>query len=255
MKSNKIWLTIENDSISVDEFYKYSLNKRNQNIGESYNEFKVDKIVNYYKSNLEFTNKEFAETYNEYKDGLLLFELLQKYIWERSEKDSIGLNEFYMTNKNKYVWKERGELTIASCTSLDKAKLVKKRLGKGESLEKIKEKVNDGATIHVLFSNGTLENGSRKLPTDYEMKVGVSEIYNEEQNQYTIIRLDRLIPPANKELNETRGEVVNDYQNYLEQNWVKGLREKYKIEINNSAYNTLKDRYKEEEWGISYTYY
>ena len=79
------------------------------------------------------------------------------------------------------------------------------------------------------------------------MKVGVSEIYNEEQNQYTIIRLDRLIPPANKELNETRGEVVNDYQNYLEQNWVKGLREKYKIEINNSAYNTLKDRYKEEE--------
>jgi len=247
MKSNKILLTIENDSITVDEFYKYSLNNRNQNISESYNEFKVDKIVNYYKSNLEFTNKEFAEIYNEYKDGLLLFELLQKYIWERSEKDSIGLNEFYMANKNKYVWKERGELTIASCTSLDKAKLIKKRLKKGESLEKIKEKVNDGATIHVLFSNGTLENGSRKLPVDYVMKVGVSEIYNEEQNQYTIIRLDRLIPPANKELNETRGEVVNDYQNYLEQNWVKGLREKYKIEIDNSAYNTLKDKYEEEE--------
>jgi len=246
MKSDKVLLVIENDSFTSNDFYEYSLNKRNQNISESYEEFRVEKIINYYKSNLEFTNKEFAETFHEYKDGLLLFELLQKYIWEKSEKDSIGLKEYYNDNKNKYVWKERGELTIASCTALNKAKLVKQYLENGESLEEIKEKVNEGATIHVLFSSGILEKGSNKLPIKYEMEVGVSEIYNEQQNQYTIIRLDMLLPPSNKELNETRGEVVNDYQNFLEEKWVQSLREKYEIDINKRAYKKLKAQYGEE---------
>ena len=245
MKSDMVLLSIEDQLYTANEFYNYSLTKKNQNLKETYEEFKVEKIINYYKNNLEFTNEEFAEIYQEYKDGLLLFELLQKYIWEKSEKDSIGLQEFYNKNKNKYVWKERGELTIASCSSLEKAKMVKKRLENGESLDKIKEQINGGATIHVLFSSGILENGSSKIPDNYQMKVGVSEIYNEGQNQYTIIRLDKLIPSANKELNETRGEVVNDYQNYLEEKWVNNLREKYKVKINKAEYNKLKAQYGE----------
>ena len=231
MESDKVLLTLENDDFTANDFYKYSVNKKDQNINDIYQEYKVDRIINYYKSNLEFTNDEFAETYQEYKDGLLLFELLQKHIWEKSEKDSIGLEEFYNDNKDKYVWKERGELTIASCTSYDKAIMVKELLEKGESLENIKEEINEGATIHVLFSSGVLERGSNKLPKYYQMKIGVSEIFNDGQNQYTIIRIDKLIPSDNKELNETRGEVVNDYQNLLEEEWVESLRVKYKIKL------------------------
>ncbi len=245
MKSDKILLSIEDDRYTLNDYYNFSLKSRDQNINESYEEFRVEKIINYYKSNLEFTNKEFAEIYREYKDGLLLFELLQKYIWDKSEKDSIGLDAFYKANKNKYVWKERGELSIGSCTSLDKAELVKQLLEKDKSLDNIKEIINDGATIHVLFSSGILEEGSSKLPIDYKMKIGVSKIYNDKKNQYTIIKLDKLIPPSNKELKETRGEVINDYQNYLEENWVKSLRETYKIEIDKRAYNKLKKQYGE----------
>ena len=153
------------------------------------------------------------------------------------------MDTFYQSKKNKYVWKERGELTIASCTSLDKAKLVKQLLEEGKSLDNIKEIINDGATIHVLFSSGILEEGSSKLPIDYEMKIGVSKIFNDKKNQYTILKLDKLIPPSNKELKETRGEVINDYQNYLEENWVKSLRERYKIEIDKRAYSKLKKQY------------
>lgn len=245
MKSNKILLNIEGDQFTMNDFYTFSRDIRNQNISEIYEDFRVEKIINYYKSNLEYTNLEFAIIYSEYKDGLLLFELLQKHIWERSERDSVGLDEFYKRNTEKYVWKQRGELTIASCTSPDKAKFVKKLLEEGKSLDSIKEIINEGATIHVLFSSGVLEDGSGKLPVNYEMKIGVSEIYNEEKNQYTIIKLDKLIPPSNKELKETRGEVVNDYQYYLEENWVKSLREKYKIEINKRTYNKLKKKYGE----------
>ena len=90
--------------------------------------------------NIEFTNKEFAATYNEFKEGLLLFDLLEKKVWEKS-KDSFGLANYFNAFKEKKY--------------------------KGLALEDIK------------------------------------------------------------------GTVISDYQNYLENIWVDSLREKYQVKINN----------------------
>ena len=243
MKSNEVLLSVNDEKTRAIEFYNYRIGKEKITTDDLYKEFKTDKIISYYKNNLEFTNDEFAATYNEYKDGLLLFELLQQKIWDRSERDSIGLLEYYDSHKNNYRWRVRGELSIASCTSLEKAEQVKKYLEKDYSIEKIKDKLNDGATIHVLFSSGELEEGSSKLPANFVMKEGVSDIFNERKNQYTIIDVKKVKPSSLKALNETRGEVVNDYQNYLEKEWVKELRETYEIEVNQSTYDKLKDKY------------
>lgn len=243
MKSNIVLLTIDDKQYVANDFYKYGLTNKNKNIGELYNEFRNEKIIDYYIDQLENTNKEYADIYREYKDGLLLFELLQKNIWEKSEKDSIGLKKYYDNNKNKYAWKKRGELTIASCTTLDKANWVKKYLDEDKSIEEIKELMNEGATIHVLFSSGKLEEGSSKLPQKFIMQNGVSEIYNEKDNEYTIIRVDQTIPVSFKKFEETRGEVINDYQIYLEKLWVANLHENYKVKINKRALKRLKSEY------------
>ena len=103
--------------------------------------------------------------------------------------------------------------------------------------------MNEGPTIHVLFSSGELEEGSSKLPSNFVMKEGVSDIFNEQKNQYTIIDVKKVKPSSLKALNETRGEVVNDYQNFLEEEWVKELRETYEIEVNQSTYKKLEDKY------------
>ncbi len=44
--------------------------------------------------------------------------------------------------------------------------------------------VNEGATIHVLFSKGKLEEGSSKLPEGYVFKLGVSQIFEEESTSF-----------------------------------------------------------------------
>lgn len=245
MTSNNALIIIENKTHSAKDFYDFSIDNKNKNIEELYIDFKNKSIIDYYKNNLEYTSEEFANTYQEYQDGLLLFELLQKNIWEKAEKDSLGLSEYYNTHKEKYTWKKRAELTIASCTAKNKAELVKNYLEEGKSTDEIKKLVNEGATIHVLFSSGTLEERSSKLPKDYLFSLGVSKIYNDKENHYTTIKVDKIIPPSTKKFDETRGEVINDYQNYLEEEWVKRLHDTYSVKINKRNLKKLKNQFGE----------
>lgn len=236
-------LVVENKYFTGDDLYNYGKEIKNESKAEIFEDFKNAMIIDYYKEHLDQTNKEFAMTYQEYRDGLLLFELLQKVIWERSEKDSLGLNRYFEANRNQYTWKKRADLTIASCTRLEKAEIVKQYMTDGIDNDSIKALVNEGATIHVLFSSGKLEEGNSKLPKGYMIEPGVSEIFEQEKNDFTIIKVDTIFEPQLKELKETRGEVMNDYQNYLEGEWVKELRNTYTVKINKKNYKELKERF------------
>lgn len=236
-------LRIEEKVFTGRDFYLYAKDIKQKTLEDMYDDFCNHMVINYYKENLDKTNKEFALTYQEYKDGLLLFELLQREVWQKSETDSIGLQTFFESNRSQYTWKKRGSLVIASCTRLEKAELVRKLLSQGESTASIKDKVNEGATIHVLFSKGKLEEGSSKFPKGYVLKEGVSKIYEENEGNFTIIKVDHMFGPQWKTLNETRGEVMNDYQKHIEDQWVKELRKKYQVKVNHKNYKELKNRF------------
>ncbi len=55
---------------------------------------------------------EFALLMEEYYDGILLFDLMDKEVWSKAVKDTIGLENFYEQNKQNYLWNERAEATI-----------------------------------------------------------------------------------------------------------------------------------------------
>ncbi len=235
-------LQVEDRAYSADQFYTFTESAKNKGKGELFDTFKSKKVIEYYKDHLEETNAEFAATYQEYRDGLLLFELLQKQIWDRSERDSVELENYFREHRDRYNWGRRADILIGSCTQREKAEAVRRLLVNGRSAESIKEELNEGPTIHVLFSQGKLEEGSSKLPEGYRFEPGVSEIFEEGENQYTLLRVDRIYPETRKELKEARGEVLNDYQNYLEEQWVEDLRETYAVKINKRNYKELKSR-------------
>lgn len=245
-KNKDTVLRIQEKIYTGHDFYSYAKDFKNRIKEELFDEFSNKMIIDYYKAHLDQTNKEFALTYQEYKDGLLLFELLQKEVWEKSEKDTLGLQQYFEQNRSNYIWKRRASLSIASCTQLEKAKIVQSLLSEGKHPDSIKSIVNEGATIHVLFSQGKLEEGSAKLPKGYNLKIGVSDIFEEEAHHFTIIKVDNIFEPQWKELKETRGEVMNDYQTYLEAEWVKNLRQTYSVKINKKNYKELKQRFSTE---------
>jgi peptidyl-prolyl cis-trans isomerase SurA len=95
-------LKINERSISQEKFVNYIKDKTGKAVFELYEDFKNEEILNYYKENLEKSAPQFATTLQEYKDGLLLFELMQQTIWEKSTKDSLGLKTFFDENVSKY---------------------------------------------------------------------------------------------------------------------------------------------------------
>ncbi|QHL88799.1 OmpA family protein [Nibribacter ruber] len=54
-----------------------------------------------------------------------------------------------------------------------------------------------------------------------------------------LVKIDQIEPAGPKALNETRGAVISDYQNYLEKEWVKELRQKYPVSVNQAEVEKL----------------
>jgi peptidyl-prolyl cis-trans isomerase SurA len=113
-KFNKVLLTIEGKEYNQKDFVLF-LNRQNQkNIATAYKKFKQNKVLDYYKNFVEETNPDFVKMFSEFKDGMLLFDLLENKVWEKS-KDSLGLQNFYENfKKNKYrtknLEKNKGEI-------------------------------------------------------------------------------------------------------------------------------------------------
>ena len=231
---NKTVLSIENKTYTIADLSNYLSSEKEKN----YTDFIDDKITDYYKNNLEFENKEFAATLQEYRDGLLLFDLLQNKIWTKAEKDTIGLQNFFEKNAAKYNWKKRVVADIASCTKKDKAELVQKYMSKGKTVEQIKELVNEGATVHVLFHSGRYEINSNKLPNNFVVQKGVN-VYKEDDNHFAVVNVSEVLKSAPKELKDVKGKVISNYQDHLEKQWIKKLRAKYDVKINKKVLKKL----------------
>ena len=232
--------SINGIAIKLNELVNYSSNQVNKTNKEAYSEFFEARVLNYYKDNLEKTDPEFAFIMQEYKDGLLLFDLLQNKVWKRAENDTVALTTFFEKNQQNYFWNKRGEVVIASCNRKDKAERVKKYLKEGKPLNEIKELVNEGPTIYVLFTKGIMEESNKKLPENFTFnKVGVSEIYNNENMSFVVVKVNKIIPPQPMKLVEAKGKVINDFQEFLDQQWVTELKQQYPVKVNKRVLKRL----------------
>lgn len=100
-----VLIKINEKNILQDEFVSYIRNRRHLPITVLYNDFLDKEVIKYFKENLVHTNPEYAFTLKEYEDGLLLFELLQQKIWNKS-KDTIVLQKYFDAHQGNYKTKE-----------------------------------------------------------------------------------------------------------------------------------------------------
>ena len=55
----------------------------------------------------------------------------------------------------------------------------------------------------------------------------------------TIINILREVGPEPKLLNEAKGYIVSDYQEYLEKQWIQDLKAKYPVVVNEEVLRSL----------------
>ena len=204
-----------------------------------YGNFLDEQLTAYYDENLENEFPDFANVMEEYRDGLLLFDLMEKEIWDRAKTDTIGLNTFYDEHKMEHMWKKRVDVTIASSTKQDIIKKAHALLKKKEKPQDIKDKLNVDNVINVMMNSGVFEEGSDALPKTMKYDVGVSDVFSEGE-YYFVTKVEKVIPAGVKTLDECKGKLINEYQQYLELRWVDDLKSEFTIKINNDAFEHVK---------------
>ncbi|RNC80234.1 MAG: peptidylprolyl isomerase [Winogradskyella sp.] len=250
-KGSDVVLTVNDSSYTNNDFLQHLKSKQRQYMRQQTpinkvidNELRLfyeNSILKFREDNLVNENQEFADVLIEYRDGLLLFALMEKEIWNKASKDTIGLKSFYEVNKSKYLWKDRIDMVMATASSQDTAEKVRSLLNDGASSEAITETLNKDDNKAVIFTSGVFEVTNQKLPNNLELKKGVSTIY-QHNGGYHVLNIKELIPAGTKTLKEARGIVVNDYQNEIESDWLESLRENFTVDVNQKLFKKLKSK-------------
>ncbi len=249
---NKTAITIQKKHISGIEFLNYIQAQQNavqrvkpiEKLKETLvKDFVSSNLNSYYDENLENEFSEFRYVMDEYKEGLLLFDLMEKEIWQRASTDTLGLEAFYQKNKDKYQWNKRIDAVVASSVKQDFVEQTKKYFEQGKSVDFIKKELNKDAIVNIMIDEGYYEEGSSGLPKEYTLEKGVSKVYKQGDYYYVILGKD-IVPSSQKTLDEARGRVVSDYQIYLEENWLDALKKEFTYKVDNKTFNKVKKQLK-----------
>lgn len=190
---------------------------------------------------LEKTNPEFRNLITEYRDGILLFDLTGKNVWDKASKDSTGLATFYDEHKNKYQWQAGLEGAVYQSASEADLKKLEASLNSGTEVSEALEQINTAETpAKVSAQNGRFEFSRFAADKSSFVEGKASKVFKNEEGVYTVVMVHKLYPqPEQKSLDEARGFVVADYQDYLEKNWNEELKAKYPLKVDEKTLKSI----------------
>ncbi len=197
-------------------------------------------LYDYQENKLIDENTEYKNLLTEYQDGIMLFELTDKSVWSKATVDTSGLKSFYESNKGKYMWPKAIKADLFRAATEDLAKKIVNEINAnpGKSQEEIaKAASGDGPVDKIVYETGKFEQS--KFPAGTQFVAGkVSPYYKNEDGSFGVIHCKEVYNEGTqKTLNEARGYVISDYQEYLEKQWISTLEATYPVKVNQ---NTLK---------------
>jgi peptidyl-prolyl cis-trans isomerase SurA len=195
-------------------------------------DFKQKTVLDYYKQHIEEFNEDFRIQMNELKEGNLFFDIMMKEVWNKAQSDSVGQMNYYKQHLKKYTWQNSADAVIFYCGDEETANTIKKDISKEPSEWKsFYENSGDRFTI----DSGRFEFARIPGLKNTEVKPGLITTIekNNEDNSASfsyIIKVYTL--PEQKSFSDAKGDVINDFQAEIDNQWVNTLKKKYPVVIN-----------------------
>jgi len=228
--SGKDWLDFVRSYKGSGELYRGETN------AALVDKFVSSTILDHYKKHLEDYNTDFRYQMEEFKDGNVLFEIMERNIWGKASNDMNGLQKHYTDNKSKYVWAASANIILFNCVSKAIADEARAALIKGKDWKKIEEESNN----NIQADSGRFELSQIPVKIDVMATGAVSEtVVNPDGNASFIKLIRRHDANLQRNFEEARGLVINDYQNILEESWIIDLKKKYPVKINEAVFQSL----------------
>ncbi len=242
---NSLIATVGNRTISIGDVINYIPSNVLEGANDAFTvlnsglENKINEtVVEETRKNLAENNSEYRNLTNEYRDGILLFEISNRNVWERSASDTEGLQKFFSANRAKYTWDKphyKGYVIFATNDSIagEAQKYLAANQVENDSLVSVMranygrnikiEKVVTGKGENAIVDNVAFNGERPEAPGRWTAWFGYA---------------GRVIDTP-EEANDVRGAVASDYQQLLESEWIKALRKKYKVKLNKKALKAL----------------
>jgi peptidyl-prolyl cis-trans isomerase SurA len=204
-------------------------------------EMSDEEVKAYADAHLEEKHADLRNLVREYHDGILLFDVSLREVWDKANKDTEGLAAYFKANKKQYTWDEprfKGFMIYAKDkVSAKVAAQIAKSANPDSIMSLINQRVNVDSTTYVRVERGLWTMGKNAAVDKYAFK--------NKQAEYTPTEAFPIVVPVGKvikapqEYTDVRGQVTTDYQDYLERLWIATLREKYEVVVNEEVLKNL----------------
>lgn len=249
---NAVLFSIGNSNCTVGDFVDYIKAKQTPQkyvSGQTYayqlfDAFESKAVMDYADDHLEEKYPEFKTLVKEYNDGILLFDLMNKEVWNKAVSDTVGLQDFYSRNATKYMWNERAKACVITVNRPESLPKVKKYLADGVPFDSLRTVINRDTVKFVRVQNGLFQKGDNQFVDETIWKPGVmNEIPSTVDNSTVIVNIIEIRSPEPKTLREAKGLVTSDYQLELEEKWMEVLHEKYPVVIDEKVLEKVRALY------------
>ena len=177
----------------------------------------------------------------EYHDGLLLYEISNKLVWEKASKDEKGLESFFAKNKKKYKWEQPRFKGIAYHVKEEGDVKAVKNSVKGkpfaEWAEILRNTFNKDSVIRIRVEKGIFKLGDNALVD--KMEFGKDTTFQKVKDYPFDATFGKILKKGPENYTDVKSLVIADYQDLLEKQWVANLRKKYAVVVDESVLNTV----------------
>ena len=200
-----------------------------------------DEVKAYADAHLEEKYADLRNLVREYHDGILLFDVSLREVWDKANKDTEGLATFFKANKKNYTWdapRYKGYIIYAKDEKVAKAaKQIIKSANADSVMSYINQRVNVDSVQYVRVERGLWTEGKNAAVDKYAFKSKTAE-YTPTEEFPIVVPVGKVIK-APEEYTDVRGQVTTDYQDHLEKLWVQTLRDKYPVVVNEEVLKAL----------------
>lgn len=199
-----------------------------------------EQVLDERRMELERQDPNLKNLIREYYDGLLVFEISNKTVWEKAAQDEVGLEAFFKKNKKRYTWEEPRFKGIAYHVKDKKdVKAVKdavKGLPFSQWTEKLRTTFNNDSILRIRVEKGIFKKSDNAWVDARIFKKGTVP---QPVKDFPISAVYGKKLKAPQEMEDVRALVVTDYQETLEKEWVEQLRKKYVVKVDDAVLKTV----------------
>ena len=215
-------------------------NKLRQMVKASNGTLTQDQILEKRSDSLAATDPEMKYLFQEYHDGLLLYEISSREVWEKATENEAALKAWFDAHRKDYKWSQPRYKGIAYHVKDKKdVKAVKncvKRLPFDQWAEALRTTFNPDSVIRIRVEKGLFKPGDNATVDRMVFKVP-AEVKPLQDYPIDAVYGKKLKKPS--DYTDVRAQVVEDYQNDLERRWVASLRKRYPVVIHEEVLKTV----------------